>query len=206
MTWHADTTMLRAYERGDLGPAAAAMVLALAFVSMTSLGGGVNSSAQLYVFLVLAPLLPLVGVAAAFGTGGDPARELTAATPTSAFELLVVRTFAIVAATTVLTTIAAIPLPSGWQAAAWLLPALGLTAATLALSTWLPAHVSGIALGVLWIAGASVSWRVNRFDADVLSRFAALRPTGQLLFAAITVACALIVVVRRDTIDHRGFA
>jgi hypothetical protein len=166
-------------------------------------GGNPNA---FYAFLVLAPLLPLVGVAAMFHSAADPARELTAATPTPAFELLLIRTLAIVAATTVLTSVAAVPLPFGWQAGAWLLPALGLTALTLALSTWMPTHWAGVGLGLAWLTAGVASWQFNRLDADVLARFAALRPGGQLLFAALAVAGAVLLLVRREALDLRRIA
>lgn len=161
---------------------------------------------NVFVFLVLAPLLPIVGVAVAFGSIGDPGRELVASTPTPAFELLLVRTVAVVAATTVLTALASLLLPFDWHAIAWLLPSLGLTAAVLALATWVPAHWAALSLGVAWVSTAGISWRVNRVDPDVLSRFVALRPAGQALFAAIAIAGAVIVVLRREALDLRRFA
>ncbi len=55
---------------------------------------------------MLAPLLPLVGVAIAFGGRSDPVRELARATPTPAFQLLLARALAVVATTTALTVAA----------------------------------------------------------------------------------------------------
>jgi hypothetical protein len=186
-------------------PSLLALVALLALVTLTNAVDGGNPNA-FYAFLVLAPLLPLVGVAAMFHSAADPARELTAATPTPAFELLLIRTLAIVAATTVLTSVAAVPLPFGWQAGAWLLPALGLTALTLALSTWMPTHWAGVGLGLAWLTAGVASWQFNRLDADVLARFAALRPGGQLLFAALAVAGAVLLLVRREALDLRRIA
>lgn len=190
---------------GLWSPTSAALVLVVALLGANLVNGGGRGGA-FYLFLVLAPLLPLAGVAVAFGSIGDPAREVTTATPMPTFELLLVRTLAIVAVTTAVTTVAAVPLPHGWQTATWLLPSLGLTAAALALSTWIPAHVAVAGLGGAWALGAVLSFRVNRFDPDVVSRFAALRPAGQLLFAMTTVVCAIVFTARREALDLRSVA
>ena len=180
---------------------AVAVLLALVFVA---LAGDGPRDGQLYAFLVVSPLLPLAGVAVAFGGLNDPARELTRAAPAPAFDLLLTRVLAIVATTTLLSVVASIPLPhSGWAATTWLLPALGLSAASLALSTWVPTHWAAAGLGTAWVAAAVTSWRVNRFDADVVGRFAALRPSGQVLCAIVAAGGALVLVLRRETLEYR---
>lgn len=188
------------------GASLASLAIVLALASMATVADGGERDNVFYAFLVLAPLLPLAGVAAAFGSIGDPGRELTASTPTPAFELLLVRSLAIVTVTTVVSAAAALPFPAGWDAAAWLLPALGLTAATLALSTWMAAHRAAVGLGMAWLGAAAVSWRANRVDPDVLERFVALRPAGQALFAVAAVAGAITFLLRRDVLDLRRFA
>lgn len=180
---------------------AVAVLLALVFAA---LAGDGPRDGQLYAFLVVAPLLPLAGVAVAFAGLNDPARELARAAPAPAFDLLLTRVLAIVTTTTILSVVAAIPLPhSGWAVATWLLPALGLSAASLALSTWVPTHWAAAGLGTAWVAAAVASWRVNRFDADVVGRFAALRPSGQLVFAVVAAGGALVLVLRRETLEYR---
>lgn len=176
----------------------------LAFVVQEALSGGAGRDGAYYLFLVLAPLLPLVGVAAAFGSFNDPVRELARAAPASAFEVLLARAAAIVVTTTVLSVASALPLPhSGWAAVAWLLPALGLSTASLALSTWVPAHWAAVGLGTAWVAAAVVSWQVHRFEAEVVGRFVALRPSGQLAFAALAIGGAVVLVLRRETLEFR---
>lgn len=197
---HAQLTRMAPSLRGSTF-GAAAVLSALVLLSLSGDGPG---DGQLYVFLVVAPLLPLAGVAAAFGGLKDPARELARVAPTPAFELLLARVVAVVATTTILSVVAALPLPHrGWAVATWLLPAFGLSAASLALSTWVPAHWAAAGLGTAWVAAAVVSWRVNRFDADAVGRFAALRPAGQMLFAAVAACGALVLVLRRETLEYR---
>lgn len=184
-------------------PTVACVVALFAAGVVTAQSAGGMRGGSFFAFLVAAPLLPLAGVAAAFGIS-DPVEELTTAAPTPAFELLLARALAIVTVTTAVSLAAAFALPDGGLAAVtWLLPALGLSAASLALSTWVPASWASAGLGGAWVTAAVVSWRVNRFDTDVVGRFAALGPTGQLLFALVGVAGALVLVLRRETLDYR---
>lgn len=185
-------------------PSALAMVAALFGIAALNVVNG--NEVNLYVFLVVAPLLPLAGVAAAFGSIGDPVRELAASTPTSAFELLLVRTLTIVGVTTLVTAGASAVMPYGWASAAWLLPSLGLTALVMALATWMPVQHAGVVVGGVWTVGATISWRGNRFDHDALSYFVALRPSGQLALALLTVAAGLVCALRREAFDLRRFA
>jgi hypothetical protein len=179
-------------------PSLVAVVAVLATAVAIDRGRG---DAAFFSFLVLAPLLPLGGVAIAFGGRSDPVREITRATPTPAFQLLLARALAVVATTTALTVAASAALDrGGWRTAAWLLPALGLTAAALALSTWLPAEWAAVGLGTAWVAGAIVSWKIEH-ASDAAARFAAFRPSGQLVAAILLVLGTAVLVRRRDSLD-----
>ena len=77
-------------------------------------------------FLVLAALLPLAGVAAAYGPGIDPSYEIGVAAPMSSFHLILVRASTVLASTAALAALAALTLPRvGWTAAAWIVPMSG---------------------------------------------------------------------------------
>jgi len=89
----------------------------------------------LRVFLVVAPLGPLAGVAVAFAGRLDPTREIGLAAPYSGLRLLLIRTAAVLAVTVPIVAAAGFALPgSNWPAAALLLPTAGLTCAALALT------------------------------------------------------------------------
>ena len=95
------------------------MSASLAFV-VAAAGAGRR---QPVLFLVVAPLLPVVGVAAAFGPGLDPTYEVAMAAPLGTFRLLLLRSAAVLATTTLLAGIASFALPVlDWTAGAWLLP------------------------------------------------------------------------------------
>ena len=183
-------------------PWIAAVCVVLGMVVLVHEAGG-DSPGSFFTFLVLAPMLPLGGVAAAFNGRGDPARELIAATPQSTLELVLVRTMAVVAVTSVLTAFAALPFTLELTAVAWLLPALGLSAATLAMATWIPAAWAAGGLACTWVAGAAATWRLHRLDPDIVERFFAFRPFGQLVFATVLVVGAGVVALRREALDLR---
>jgi hypothetical protein len=104
-------------------------------------------------FIALAPVLPAVGVALAFGRATDPLHEITLATPYPALGLLAVRTLLVVATTTVPTLVAALLLPgTTWFAVAWLLPSLAVSTGTLALSTRTTPETAAGLLSVVWLA------------------------------------------------------
>jgi hypothetical protein len=107
----------------------------------------------LAMFLVLAPLLPVAGVAGAYGADVDPTHELTLSAPYSKLRLLMLRTGAVVLTCVPLTVLAAVPLKGPWWVAVgWLVPAAAFVALTLAATTYVPPvyAATGIALG--WIS------------------------------------------------------
>lgn len=104
-------------------------------------------------FLIVAPVLPLTGIALAYGPRVDPAHELMAATPLAGPRLLLTRATAVLAVATVLAAIASplLPAPPGLSAA-WLLPSLAASTGCLALSNRLPVPIAALAMGGLWLA------------------------------------------------------
>lgn len=81
--------------------------------------------------LLVAPILPVLGVAVSWGRALDPAYELTAATPRAGLPLVLRRTAAALAV--VVPGLAAAGLLTGVGFTRWLLPCLAFTAGTLAL-------------------------------------------------------------------------
>lgn len=101
----------------------------------------------------LAPLLPLAGVAAAYGPRVDPAFDISVAAPISGWRLLLLRAMAVLMSTTALAGVAGLALPEpDLSVVAWLLPSLALTLCSLALSTLVsPLRAAGIVAAV-WVA------------------------------------------------------
>ncbi|MET7961351.1 zf-HC2 domain-containing protein [Micromonospora zamorensis] len=101
--------------------------------------------------LLIAPVAPLVPVAAVWSRRLDPAWELTATTPRTGLPLLMRRTLGVLVA--VVPVLAVAGWGTGHSVGLWLLPALGFTAGTLALGTVVGVDRAALALAVTWSAG-----------------------------------------------------
>jgi hypothetical protein len=146
-------------------------------------------------FLLVAPLLVLAGVAAAFLPMFDPACRLAAAAPFSGFTLLLVRAVSALAAALVPAVAAAFLLPGpGWLPIALLLPSLALSAFALAAATVLDPRAGAVMAGVLWAAPALL---LAAAHAPLLI----VQPDAQLACAAVLGACAMVLVARHDRFE-----
>ncbi|HEX6337077.1 MAG TPA: zf-HC2 domain-containing protein [Jiangellaceae bacterium] len=150
------------------------------------------------VFLLLAPLAPLIGVAFAFGAEIDPLYELTLSTPYSKFRLLLWRSCLVITTTIPLAMLAAIPLDSPWWvAAAWLLPATAFCAVTLAATKWVEPQITALAISVAWIlAHAVAAWR-----GDPLAAFSA---AAMIAYAVVGIAAATVFLGRGPAETFHG--
>ena len=166
-------------------PWLAAVALCLAFAVVASR----ESDRGIAVFLALAPLLPLAGVAAAYGPWLDPTYEIGLAAPLRTFSLLLLRSSIVLLTTTVLTGVAALALPNvDSRAAAWLLPALGLVLVSVALTTWISAEraFGGVAscwIGVVIVARAASGDVYAAFDAPAQAAFAMAAAVAAIVLA-----------------------
>jgi hypothetical protein len=152
-------------------------------------------------FLCVAPLLPLAGIAVAYGPGIDPTYEIGLAAPLRSFRLLLLRAAAVLGTSTLLAAAASLALPQlGPGVAGWLLPSLGLTASSLALATTVaPLRAIGITAGG-WILAVAVTVAPPA-PSSVLFAVA-----GQVAFAALALLGAAVVLVRRGRFESdRGF-
>jgi hypothetical protein len=150
-------------------------------------------------FLVLAPLLPVAGVAAAHGSSIDPIHEIGLASPMSSFRVLLIRTTAVLFTTLTLVGLYGMGLPGlDWSAAAWLLPGLALTVSSLALSTWMPPLWSASAVSVIWIGGVVL---VERVSGPTLVAFQA---PVQAAFVVVGLLATLVLITRRRSFELRS--
>lgn len=146
-------------------------------------------------FLLVAPLLVLAGVAAAFLPVFDPACRLAVAAPFSGFTLLLVRSACALAAALVPVVAAAFVLPGpGWLPVALLLPTLALCALALAAATVMDPRAAAVAAGSLW--AAPVLWLATAHAPLLI-----LRPGAQLACAAVLCCSAGVLLVRHDRFE-----
>jgi signal transduction histidine kinase len=164
-------------------------------VALFALWGPHGDQRVLNVVLLLAPVLPLVGVAAAYGPWADPMFDVTQASPSSGLRVLLLRAIAVLLAAGVIVGAASLALPDASALAiTWVLPALALCSSSLMLATFIPLARAAWLVGVGWVA-LVIAAQVSSLDADVV------RGRVQLAFFAITVASSIVVARRRHHLE-----
>ncbi|WNV88773.1 zf-HC2 domain-containing protein [Umezawaea sp. Da 62-37] len=98
--------------------------------------------------LLLAPIVPLFGVAAAWSRRFDPLHELTAATPGAGLRMVLRRTAVVLVV--VIPVLAVAGAFTDLSPALWLLPCLAFTVGTLALGTVVGVGRAALVLGLMW--------------------------------------------------------
>jgi len=150
------------------------------------------------VFLVIAPLVPVCGVAIAYGPWADPMFEVTQATPTSGFRVVLLRTVAVLGASVLVLGLASIMLP--WAdvvAVAWVLPALALSLCSLVLATFMPLIRAAVVVVASWLV--VVAW--TSIDREIAAVFGG---AGQLAFFTIAVVASVGLALRRHHLEMDG--
>jgi hypothetical protein len=148
----------------------------------------------LQVFLVVAPLGPLAGVALAFAGGLDPTREIGLAAPYSGLRLLLIRTAAVLTVTIPIVALAGLALPgSNWAAVAWLLPTTGLICAALALTGRLTPIVAVGVVATVWVLATAPIALAGRLDP-------AFGRSAQVIWLALAIGGAAWLAAIRNTV------
>lgn len=167
----------------------AVVVLAVVFDRLAEVTGD-----QVSLVLLIAPVLPVLGVAASWARGLDPMHELVASTPRAGLNLLLRRT------TSVLVVVIPALLAAGWNSsfALWLVPCLAFTTATLALGGLVGITRAAVALVAVWAAViVAPSVALNRTSF-------ALHEGGLPVWGALFVLGAVVVVVRKGAYSESG--
>lgn len=146
--------------------------------------------------LLIAPLLPVLGVAVSWSRGTDPAHELTASTSLAGLPLVLRRTAAVLAV--VIPALWASGWATGAGAAQWLLPCLGFTTLTLALGTVMAVTRAAVLLSALWGAAVVVPALATGHTGYLLTS------TGLPLWAGVLVLSSGVVIGRRNTYARLG--
>jgi hypothetical protein len=170
-----------------------AVALAVAF----AVGGAVSArTGSAGAFLMLAPLVPVVGVAVAFGPEAGPALEQESSAPYSLVRLILLRSAAVLLAALPVVVIGQLVFPQhvAWL---WLLPALGFTATVLGLSSWFGPWRPAVAIVLLWVATTSAAARVATVGALLAPRFLAL-------YTVLLLAGPVVLVVRARRLGTIG--
>lgn len=152
-------------------------------------------------FLVLAPIVPLAGVAISFGPAPDPAGEVALATPMHGAGLVLWRTAAVLATSLAVLVPASLALPGlELHAAGWVLPALALTLGAVALSTWVPPFTATAVAGVGWLVALQVAALTDGVSRTLVDG-PLFQPAGQLGFALAAGAAAAVLSARHPRLS-----
>jgi hypothetical protein len=146
-------------------------------------------------FLLVAPLLVLAGVAAAFLPAFDPAYLLAVAAPLSGFALLLARAVCALATALIPATVAALVVPGpGWLPAGLLLPSLALCAFALAAATVTGPRVAAVTAGALW-ATPALLLATAHLPLLIVQR------NAQFACAAVLLISVLVMSLRHDRFE-----
>ena len=182
-----------------LGTVVSVTVLAL-LLDLAGGGYGFGSgSGRVSLVLLLAPVLPVLGVAASWSQGLDPAYELTASVPRAGLQLVLRRT------ASVLAVVVPALLVGGWAtgvpgvtAAQWLLPCLAFTSTTLALGGVVGVTRAAVAVVGVWAAAVLA-------PTVVASRATfALQAGGLAVWGLVLAVGVGVVIVRRGAYSVLG--
>ncbi|MFJ3667242.1 hypothetical protein ACIPSE_12375 [Streptomyces sp. NPDC090106] len=161
--------------------------------------------------LLLAPLLPLLWVAASYGGKADPFAPVIRSTPAGGLRLLLLRTGAVLAISLPLLLAAGLVGVgvSAW-AAAWLIPSLTLTLATLVLGSYIGCLPGTLVTGTAWfLLVATLSkldlredGRLHSLDVVLLHVLKNLLDAGAQLFWAVAGnVLAVVLMLRRHSFN-----
>jgi hypothetical protein len=170
----------------------AGLIAVLGFTVLAAVTGG---SDAVSLFLAVAPLIPVIGVAGAYRPSADPSYEIVLAAPYPMIRLVLLRTAAVLTAALPLTVLAGLALPiSTGTAVAWLLPAAGFTVGVLTASAWIDPGHAALAIGIGWVASVVWATRVG----DPLAVLAPLAMLGYLLllFAGLALLARRVLASR----------
>ena len=150
---------------------------------------GVHDSARLG-FVLLAPLLPSLGVAATYRLTPTSTTALEITSPYSPARLLLWRTgYALATAVPTSVALGSIIPGSAWLAIAWLLPSAACTAIVLVAATWTDPVKPAVAMSAVWL-GLIATWHIRHVPEAVTA------PATQLVSLAIALAAGAVFARR----------
>ena len=176
------------------------LVGAFLSLSFATLAAYVSGGAALAPFLLVAPLAPVLGVAAAYGSRQDPLEALVATAPYGRTRLILLRTIGVLVSVLPVTVLLGLAVPGPpWLAAAWLGPALALVPVLLALAAFVGPRTAAMVVSLAW-------------SSVVLGSTRAFAPTWpveaaqQGFYLGLAVASCAVIAVRTGTGRQPGVA
>lgn len=164
--------------------------LVLAVAAVATVLGPVGSAPLL--FLVVAPLMPALGVAATYRLVPHGVDLLESTAPYPPARMLLWRTAYVVAtAVPVAVAVGAMVLAEPWAAVAWLLPSAACTLCVAVAATWTDPTRPALGVALAWTSIAAV-WAVRD------TPWAIAAPSTQVVALVVSLAAALVLRQRLD--------
>lgn len=152
----------------------------------------------IWAFLLVAPLVPVIGVGMAYGPSEDPLDTLLVATPYGRTRLILWRTVAVIVSTLPFAFLVGLGLPGPlWIAAAWLGPALMLIPIVMALGTFVGPSNAAAVIALAWTGLVLASVRHHAPTQPV-------QPTQQLVYLVLALIASSVLAVRLRRPDVKG--
>ncbi|MET8758752.1 zf-HC2 domain-containing protein [Lentzea sp. NPDC004782] len=168
------------------------LLVTAAAVALDRLGSVAGGRVSLV--LLIAPVLPVLGVAASWGPALDPVHELTVGTPRAGLGLVFRRTASVLAV--VVPALTAASSLTGLGLSRWLLPCLAFTAGTLALGALVGVTRAAIAFVAAWVLAIIVPTVAFGRTSVVL----AVTP----LWAGVLLLGIAVITLRRKAFTRLG--
>jgi hypothetical protein len=171
--------------------------LSLSFATFAVYASGGTALAP---FLLVAPLVPVLGVAAAYGPRQDPLEALVATAPYGRSRLILLRTIAVLVSVLPVTALLGFAVPGPpWLAAAWLGPALALVPVLLALAGFVGPRAAATVVSLGWSSVVLASWRG-------LDPTWPVQATQQGVYLMLALAACAVIAIRSGAARQRGVA
>jgi len=172
-------------------------LVTLCFVTLASI---LADGAALWPFLLVAPLVPVLGVAVSYGPAEEPFEALTVTTPYGRARLIMIRTLAVLTLTLPAAALLGLTLPGpAWVAVAWLGPALAMIPLLLAVASLTGPRLAASLLSLGWTG-------LVLFAARDLPSTWPVEGTQQVAYLTLALLAAAFLWVRSQRTQQIGVA
>lgn len=172
-------------------------VVALGFAFLAT---KLSDGDALWPFLLVAPLIPVLGVAASYGPLTDPLESLIVTSPFGRTRLILLRALGVLTTSLPVAFLVGLALPGPqWVAAAWLGPALAMIPVLLALASFVGPRLAASLLAIAW--SGLVLPSVRRLPATW-----PVEADRQWVFLALALAACVVLTVRSRLTRQIGAA
>lgn len=172
-------------------------LIALCFAFMATIATG---GTALWPFLLVAPLVPVLGVTVAYDHAEEPFESLVVSSPLGRPRLVLLRAVGVIASSLPAAVLLGLALPGpGWVAVAWLGPALAMVPMTLALAAFIGPRYAGTVVTLAWLVLVIVSQRALPMTWPV-------EATQQLVYVVLAIVSGLVLLGRSRATRRIGVA